>query len=425
MADIRPFRAIRYTEKAGNLKDLITKPYDKIDPDLQREYYQRSPYNYCRLILPAESERYKIAKERIQKWTKDCILVKDKEPAFFISRQQFKISEQNYSRIGLISALRLYPYDESVVFPHEVTYKEPKADRLNILRAVEKDLEPVFLIFSDPDNTATDFFSGITLQPPLVDVEDTFGVRHSLWKVADPKQIDFIQKLMTEKILVITDGHHRYESAIAYRDEKRKNGEWTDDSAFNFHMCYLVPVQEEGLVVLPTHRLLKEVKLTEKILQSLEQFFRVEEIAPTAEAIDTFLHEHLEEHVFCVYDGSKSYGLTLKDEDIVREFENANCPEELYLLDVVILQEVVFKHIMKIGMLRMDEHIIYEASTKGAIAKVKNREASCAFLVNPIHPETVWNIAQKSLRLPEKSTDFYPKPVSGLMMMDISAEEKL
>ena len=425
MVDIRPFRAIRYTEKAGDPTNLITQPYDKIAPALQREYYEKSAYNYCRLILPIEKNKYEAAQQRIQKWLSEGILSKDEESAVFVSKQEFQLSGRVCTRTGLIAAMRLYSYGESTVFPHEVTYKEPKTDRLNMLRAVQKDLEPVFLIYSDPEKVTVDFFAEVTRTKPAVEVQDSFGVKHAIWRVTDPKRLKFVRKAMANKRLVITDGHHRYESALAYRDEMREKGKWTEDSAFNFHMCYMVPIQEEGLVVLPTHRLLRDSGLTDDTLKALEKFFTISEVAPTVEALEDFLKSHTEEHAFCIYDGSKAYSLLLKDEKSASELINAGCPKEACLLDVVILRDVVFKHLMKVGELRMDEHILYAESTRSALEKVDGGQAKLAFLVNPVNPETVWQIAQKNWRLPEKSTDFYPKPVSGLMMMDIAPEEML
>jgi uncharacterized protein (DUF1015 family) len=425
LVEIRPFRAIRYTKKAGDPKNLITQPYDKIAPALQREYYEISAYNYCRLILPVENNKYETAQHRIQKWLNEGILSKDKEPAIFVSKQTFKLNGKTCTRTGLIAALRLCPYDENTVFPHEVTYKEPKTDRLNMLRAVQKDLEPVFLIYSDPNNVTIDFFSEITKTKPAIEVEDSFGVKHAIWRVTNPQSLKLIQQAMENKKLVITDGHHRYESALAYRDERRKKEKWTEDSAFNFHMCYMVPVQDEGLVVLPTHRLLRESKLTNETLNALKHFFTMSEISPTVEALASFLKKHVNEHAFAIYDGSKAYSLLLKNEKTASELVNASCPKEACLVDVVILRDVVFKHIMKVGELKMDEHILYAESTRSALEKVDSGQAKLAFLVNPVNPETVWQIAQKNWRLPEKSTDFYPKPVSGLTMMDVSPKENL
>jgi uncharacterized protein (DUF1015 family) len=425
MGDIKPFKAIRYTEQAGEPKNLITQPYDKIDNGMQKEYYRKSSYNYCRLILPMEENKYETAQQRIQKWMREGILAKDEDPAVFVCRQEFSLFGRTCIRTGLIAALRLYAYSEGMVFPHEVTYAEPKADRLNMLRTAQKDLEPVFLIYSDPENVTTNFFAEITKTQPIMEVEDSFRVKHAVWRVTDSQKIRFVQEALEGKVLVITDGHHRYESALAYRDERRRQEAWTENSAFNFHLSYMVPVQDEGLVVLPTHRLLKEFELTTNILQDFKRFFMVSEMAPTVEVLEDFLKSHTNDHAFCIYDGSKAYGLLLKDEQTVYELVNAGYPKEVCLLDVVILRDVVFKIIMKTGELRMDEDILYVGSTRSALEKVDSGEAKLAFLVNPISPETVWLIAQKGWRLPEKSTDFYPKPVSGLMMMDISPEEKL
>jgi len=425
MVDIRPFKAIRYTEKAGNLKNLITQPYDKINQDMQREYYEKSPYNYCRLILPIEENRYETVHQRIYEWLNEHILTKNEEPSVFVCRQEFRLDSINCSRTGLIAALRLYPYGEGMIFPHETTYAAPKADRLNMLRTIQKDLEPVFLIYSDPEKVTIDFFAEIAKTQPTMEVEDEFRVVHKVWRVADPKKIALLQKAMGPKKLVITDGHHRYESALAYRDERRKQIDWSENSAFNFHMSYMVAVQDEGLVILPTHRLLRKFELTIETLEALASFFDILELAPKVAVIESFLREHKTEHPFCIYDGTKAYGLLLKDEEKISKLADPNVSQEIRLLDVVILKDVVFKTMMKTGELKMDEDILYERSMRVAMEKIDNGEAKLAFLVNPISPEVVLEVAQKRERLPEKSTDFYPKPASGLMMMDVSAEEKL
>ena len=424
MVDIRPFKAIRYTKKAGDPANLITQPYDKIDAGMQKKYYEKSPYNYCRLILPLEENKYDIAQQRIQQWLKEGILAKESQPTIFISRQEFTLNGKNFSRTGLIAAMRLHPYNENIVFPHEITYKAPKADRLNMMRTVQKDLEPVFLIYSDPENKTVNFFVEVAKTEPIVQVTDSLPVKHTVWKVTKPQKISQLQSYLSDKAMVITDGHHRYESALAYRDEMRQKSQWTEDSAFNFHMCYLVPIQEKGLCVLPTHRLLTEFKLTNEILKSLTQFFDVSELNPTMNAVQTFLDNNIKNHAFCVYDGSKAYGLLLKDEKAISHLLDADCQEASFL-DVVILRDVIFKNVLKLGELKLDENIIYAGSTSDAFEKIASGEAKLAFIVNPITPSMVWKIAQKHCRLPEKSTNFYPKLVSGLIMMDIPPNERL
>ena len=425
MVDVRPFKAIRYTEKAGYPKNLITQPYDKISQDMQREYYEKSPYNYCRLILPIEENRYQTVHQRLYEWLNERILAKDEEPAIFVCRQEFRLDGRNCSRTGLIGALRLYSYSEGMVFPHETTYAAPKADRLNMLRNIQKNLEPVFLIYSDPEKTTLRFFTEISKTSPLIKVEDELRVIHKIWKVTDPKKIALLQKALDPKKLVITDGHHRYESALAYRDERRKQIEWTENSAFNFHMSYMVPVQDEGLVILPTHRLLRRFELTLETIEALASFFDISELTPKPEVIESFLRENKGQHAFCIYDGTKAYGLVLKNEQTLSGLTDQKAASNVRLLDVVILKEVVFKTMMKTGELRIEEDILYERSMRIAMDKVKNGEATLAFLVNAINPEVVWEVAQRNERLPEKSTDFYPKPASGLLMMDVAAEETL
>jgi uncharacterized protein (DUF1015 family) len=425
LVDVRPFKAIRYTQKAGTPEDLITQPYDKIDPQMQKEYYAKSPYNYCRLILPLEENKYQIANQRIVQWLKEGVMAKETQPAIFVSRQEFSLDGKKYARTGIIAAMRLYPYSENMVYPHEATYKAPKADRLNMLRTVQKDLEPVFLIYQDQEKKTIAFLEETAKTKPVVQVTDSLQVKHTVWKVTDAEKIKQLQAVLSAKTMVITDGHHRYESALAYRDEMRSKGGWTEDSAFNFHMSYLVPVEEEGLVVLPTHRLLKDCKLTDDLLEVFMFFFDVEYVEPTVDGLENFLKTHSNEHAFCIYAGSKAYGLLLKHDKAVYEFVNANVSKETKIFDVVILRDIVFKFILKTGELNIDDNILYVRWTKAAVEKVDRGEASIAFLVNPINAKTVAEIAQQHELLPEKSTDFYPKLASGFMMMDISASEKL
>lgn len=390
---------------------------------MQKGYYEKSPFNYCRLILPLEQNKYEMAQQRIQQWLKDEVLAKEIVPTIFVSRQEFTLKGKSFSRTGLIAATRLHPYSENIIFPHEITYKAPKADRLNMFRSVQKDLEPVFLMYSDPDNKTINLFKEIAQTKPIIQVTDSIQVKHTIWRVTEPQTIRQLQSYLKDKSMVITDGHHRFESAVAYRDEMRQKSSWTEDSAFNFHMCYMVPIQEEGLIILPTHRLLTEFKLTSEIVESLKQFFTVLTVNPTFEAVETFLEDNVKKHAFCVYDGSKAFGLLLKDEQSISKLVSADCQEALFL-DVVILRDVIFK-IINLGELKIDENIIYAGSTREAFDKIAAGEAKLAFLVNPINPSLVWELAQKHCRLPEKSTNFYPKLVSGFVMMDISAEDKI
>jgi uncharacterized protein (DUF1015 family) len=425
LVDIRPFKAITYTPKAGPAEDLITQPYDKIDAEMQKQYYERSPYNFCRLILPVEQDKYNVANQRINLWLKEGVMAKEAQPAFFISRQEFTLNGKRIARTGIIAAVKLHPYSENVVFPHEATFKAPKADRLNMLRTVQKDLEPVFLMYQDPEEKTITYMAEVAKSAPVIEATDSLGVKHTVWKISDPAKVEELRALLAPKVVVINDGHHRYESAILYRDEMRARGNWSEDQAFNYYMCYLVPVQEKGLVVLPTHRLLKQHKLTPDVMDGLKCFFDVVSLEPSIGALEAFLASHVGEHAFCVYDGKKACGLILKHDDAVYEYVEKTVSKETKVFDVVILRDIVFKQVLKTGQLTIDDTILYERLTKDAITKVDRGEASIAFLVNPIKAETVAEVAVQHEVLPEKSTDFYPKLVSGLVLMDISPSEKL
>ncbi|MCK4440058.1 DUF1015 domain-containing protein, partial [Candidatus Bathyarchaeota archaeon] len=393
--------------------------------DMQKEYYKKSEYNYCRLTLPIEENRYETSKQRIRQWMNKEILKKDEEPAIFVYRQKFSLFGKTYTRTGFIAALRLHPYKENKVLPHEITHRGPKIDRLNMLRATQKNLETGFLLYPDPEKITINLFAKIAKPPPLIDVKDSLGVRNLIWRSTDLEKIKLIQKAVKDKQFVIADGHHRYETAIAYRDERRRQEEWTEDSVFNFRMSYLVPIQDEGLIVLPTHRLLKKIKLTDHALQKFKKFFVVSEIDANPENLRGFLESNKKKHAFCVYDGKKAYGLLLEDERPVSQFMDIVWSDEYQSLDVTILRDVIFKAVMKTGELEIDEDILYVRWIGNAMEKVDNGEAKLAFLVNPTTPQMVLKIAQKHERMPEKSTDFYPKMVSGFTMMDLSLGEKL
>ena len=271
-----------------------------------------------------------------------------------------------------------------------------------------------------------DFFKEVCKTKPAFMVEDSSGVKHTVWRVTELTKIQLLQEMLEPKNLVITDGHHRYESAITYRDERRQTEkEWNTDSAFNFHMSLLVPIQDEGLLALPAHRLLKHHVLTDEQVSMLERFFAVTQIDSTVKSLESFLENHRNEHSFCIYTGNKAYGLVMKHDESVYEFVSSRSSKETKLFDVVILRDVIFKTILKTDDLKLDEDILYERWTTKAVERVDKGEAKLAFLLNPFDPKVVWQIAQQHERIPEKSTDFYPKPASGLVIMDILPGEKL
>jgi uncharacterized protein (DUF1015 family) len=425
MVEIRAFRAIRYTKKAGELRNNITQPYDKITPAMQPGLYAKSEYNYCRLILPSEENRYEIASERLEKFLKDRIFEKDDKPGIYVYYHDFELFGKKRLRKGFICAVKLYPFDDKVVLPHEKTHAGPKIDRLNMLRATRKNLEPGFMLCPDPNNEIVKMLGEAAKGKPLMDVVDEYDVRNRVWRIDDPATIRKFQKVLEKEQVVIADGHHRYETAVSYRDERRAaEPKWTPDDSFNFRMTYMVPVEDEGLAILPGHRLLLKSELTEKHLSELKKYFTFEELSK--KGVPKFLETNRTQICFVIYTGKDRYtGLVLKDVASVGKFFKPEYSEDYKHLDVVVLRDVLFEGIIGAKDLKIDVDIDYARWVDDAVAKVDSGKAKVAFILNATRPEQVLAVAKKGERMPEKSTDFYPKMMSGLTMMDIGVGEKL
>jgi len=423
MVEVRPFRAIKYSPLAGNLEDFVTQPYDKISPEMQKNYYAKSEYNYCRLILPIEENRYEIAKERLERWLAQRILAKEDKPGIYVYYQDFEVLGRQYQRKGMICAVKLHPFSEGIVLPHEKTHAGPKIDRLNMLRATLKNLEPGFMLYPDDDNRTVKIFEKYARQKPLIEVTDEYGVRNRLWKVEDTADIKAIQEALRDKQVVIADGHHRYETAVAFRDELRAKMNWSEDDAFNFRMTLLVPVNDPGLVILPGHRILLQKQLMAEHIEKIREYFDVSEIK--RHEVEDFLAQNRERICFVAYDGARYLGMVLRSMEKVDKFFKPDYSEDYKKLDVVVLRDVIFEGIMDARDLKIDVDIDYSRWIDEAIDKVNCGKGKVAFFVNATRPEQVLQIAKNRERMPEKSTDFYPKMLSGLTMMDIAPGEKL
>lgn len=425
MVEIRPYKGIRFTEKAGKLENLIAQPYDKITSEMQDEYYAKSDYNYCRLTLPIEENRYEISRQRLDKWFSEGIFRQDEKPGFYVYFQDFVINCKKFTRKGFFAAVKLHHFTEGIVLPHEWTHKGPKIDRLNMLKATQKFLEPGFMLYNDPDKTTIKIFDDIAQNNPDMDVIDNLGVRNRVWKIEDLEKIKIIQDVF--KIppgqIVIADGHHRYETACGYRDELRKSRKnWTEDEAANFRMTLLVPVQDEGLIILPTHRVLAHKEISDDEWNEIKKHFEVTKLEK--EKIQDFMDQH-EKHAFTIYTKGKAYGLLLKDIKSIDKYLKEEHTESYKTLDVVIVRELIFNGLLKTGELHIDKDIFYIRWLTDALEKVDKGEAKIAVIMNATKAAQVLDASKKTERMPQKSTDFYPKMISGLLMEDVSEGEKL
>lgn len=420
MPELKPFKGIRYNpEQIENLTDVICQPYDQISNKMERAYRNRSPYNYVRLVLTKYAEghdrqrEYRDAKKALDQWTKDGVFIQDDTPAIYPYWQEFTLKDTTYVRKGFVCLVRLEELGKGNILPHEKTLSKPKADRLNLLRITHRDLEPVFLLYTDTGNRVNELIEKKIKEQPPMEVEDDLKVLHKLWCLDDPKTIDHIVTALKDSIFVIADGHHRYETAYNYGNEMKAD----NDHPAHFKMITLVNIEDPGLVILPTHRLVKDVSDFSLVpfLQKTEQYF---EITKTDR---DHITEHLgkeEARAFGFYSSQTAYILKLKDEKAMKE-KLADRSAAYQDLDVAILHTLLIEDVLGITPDTLENQVRYERVVRTAMRRVDSGEFQFCFLMNPTRPEQVKEIAENKERMPQKSTDFFPKLISGLVHYDI------
>ncbi|HXQ26309.1 MAG TPA: DUF1015 domain-containing protein [Candidatus Acidoferrales bacterium] len=442
MAEIQPFRAYRYNTNRVALADVLTQPYDKITPAMQERYYAASPYNLIAVekgrVAPddtPENSVYTRAARKIDEWIAEKILVQDAAPAIYVYSQEFEVpgTHTRRVRIGFIALARVEDYDAHVIFRHERTLSAPKADRIELLRNTRAQTGQLFLLYDDPARHIDTWLEQTARTAPPIELRDEFGVTHRLWPASDPAFAARIQKAMADKKLVIADGHHRYETALNYRNECRARAGKTDPlAASEFAMATFINTHSHGLTILATHRLVSHLanfdfdrfrkNLTPHFDWYSYPFANPEERAIAyAEFHKDFESPKLGRRVIGVYPGAIHAGagafylFALKREadleSLLKDFSEAQRG-----LDVVLLHRLILEKGLGITAEAVagEKNLSYEREMDAAIAAVDRGEAQLAFLLNPVRVEQVTKIALGGDVLPQKSTDFYPKLLSGV-----------
>ena len=428
MAEIFPFRALRYDPHQVKLGDVVTQPYDKITETMQARYYELSPHNLVRIILGRRQDTdsstfnvYTRAAEYLHDWRSGGILKQDAEPSIYLYSQTFHVPAKRElaERHGLIALGRLHEYADHVIYPHERTLLKPREDRLNLLRAAKAHFGQIFMLYSDPRAEIEHLLKKTADEEPEISVLDEYEVLHRVWKISDSKLIAAIQDRLRDKRLLIADGHHRYETALAYRDELRAQGAGAgSDSTHEFVMMTFVRMEGRGLVILPTHRVVQGLPTydREKMLDAAKPFFTIDRIDLRSESrsATTLLEEAGEAGTaFVAVTRQGPYLLRAKKRPVHDALTEV--PARQRELDVVQLHKVLLERVLGISeeAIRNQEHIVYERDAFEAISRVR-QGANVAFLMNPPRIEQVSEIAFAGDVLPQKSTDFYPKLLSGL-----------
>lgn len=437
MAEIQAFRAFRYNTERLALNDVLTQPYDKITPAMQERYYAASPYNLISVekgrSFPDDTPQnnvYTRAAAKFAEWIAEKILVQDALPAIYVYSQQFLVpgTHTRRERIGFMALGRLEDYGAKIVFPHERTLSGPKTDRLELLRHTHMQTGQLFMLYDDRAKRIDSLLEETTRKDAPLEMGDEYEVLHRAWPVTDPAFVRRIQKEMAEKELVIADGHHRYETALNYRNECRaKAGKVDPQAAHEFAMMTFVNAHSKGLTILPTHRVIRNVADFdfEGFRGTVAPFFDwysypFQNADERAASYGEF-HKDLESHKhgrrgIGIYTGGGAFYLFLLRRDADLENLLPDLSEAQRGLDVVLLHRLILEKGLGItaDALAAERNVVYEREVGVAIEAVDRQEAQMACLLNPVHVEQVMEIALGGGVLPQKSTDFYPKLLSGL-----------
>lgn len=437
MAEIFPFRAVRYDAQRAALGKVLTQPYDKITLEMQKKYYAASPYNLiaiekgeARATDSAAENVYTRAADKFNAWLRDGILVQDAEPAIYAYFQNYMPPGANHrlERRGFIALGRLADYSEGIVFRHEHTLTGPKADRLELLRQARCQTGQLFLLYDDPAREVDAILEEAAKAPPTAEMRDENGVQHRLWAISDAASIGKIVESMAAQKLVIADGHHRYETALAYRNECRaKAGRIDADAPYEKAMWTCFNANQDGLTILPTHRLVRDVPgfSAEKFLKAASAYFNwyaypFASSSNREESFAEFRHD-LERrgragHAIGFYAGENKFHLLVLRNTAELERLLPDISPAQRQLDVVLLHRLLLHKCLGITAEKVaaETNVSYEREMERALAEVDEKQAQIAFLLNPVRVKEVMQIALGGDVMPQKSTDFYPKLLSGL-----------
>ena len=417
MADVRPLEAIRYAP-ATDLSLTLCPPFDTISPEEQRRLYDLSPVNAVRLELPAaaDGDRYQSAARTLQAWLADGVLVRDKSPAFYVFQQEFRHGDVAYRRTVLFARLRLEPWETGVVLPHERTFRGPKVDRLNLLRALRLNTSPVFLMYADSRREIAPLLAQALGECPDAEFADAQGLSQRLVRVDGPDLIAAVCGGLSGEKLYVADGHHRYETALAFRDESAgAAGERPQD----FALAALAAVSDPGLLVLPIHRLVGVNLPPTRALDSLRRLFDIDaqvslhgllaEMSARGETINVF--------GLAFHGLPDLYLLTLRDPESAGHYLPAERSPAWRRLDAAIADHVVLRGVLGLTEGQMEDirTVWYSEDAEATVAEVRSGRAGCALLLNPLPPPRVLAVADAGERMPQKSTFFYPKIPTGLV----------
>jgi uncharacterized protein (DUF1015 family) len=431
MAELQPLKGIRYNRAlVSNLAEVVTPPFDVISPQAQERYYARHPYNVIRLELTkpegkedALNNRYTQAAATYGEWRLNGVLRQEEQPAFYLYQQRFTYGGKPYTRTSLLARVRLEPWSAQVIFPHERTFPKAKDDRLQLLRATATQFSPLMALYEDPQARMRRLLAPYAANPQ-VQFTDEVHEQHLLQPITDEQQIALIQNFFAERPLFIADGHHRYETALNYRNEIReRRKDVTAADAVNYVMMALIDMQDEGLLVLPTHRLLyglDEETLAKLTREHLAQFFTVEELSEEAggdELVRQLAQAARRGPSMAIHTPQERFLLTINERGREEMAQSGHAPA-WNELDVAIAHRLLVESLLGLRAedITAGRYVRYVHQAEEALQAVRQGEAQAALLLNATPVQQISEVAQVGELMPQKATYFYPKLITGLVM---------
>lgn len=422
MAEIKPFRALRFTAEAGDIAKLTCPPYDIISEEERLAFLRENPCNVIRLELPREgTDPYAQAGDTLRSWIEDGILRRDTDPGLYLYEEEFTAYGQVKKIRGIVCLVRLEEFSKGIVLPHEETLSKAKEDRFRLMKATGCNFSQIYSLYNDDGGKTGARVDALSSGEPRYEFSDGAGVTHRMWLVNDPVAIAAVCEDFADRKLYIADGHHRYETALNFRNWCRENGLSDGGDGPDYVMMMLVDMENDGLVVFPTHRMVRDLPAfdADRLLASCETYFDVSArtgLSGIEPALSALYGEG--KKAFAFYAGGENWTLlTLKDASVMAEL----LPEksEAYRgLDVSVLHSLILERLLGIDRENManQKNLCYTRSMEEAIASVRSGESNCAFLLNPTRVQEIRDVAAAGEKMPQKSTYFYPKLITGLVM---------
>lgn len=429
MAEIKAFKGMRYnTELSGSLKELCCPPYDIISEKERKAFIAANEYNVIRLELPKDGDDvYAEAGEILELWRDKGVLVHEKQPAIYIYEEEFNAYNKRRSVKGIIARVKVEEFSKGIILPHEFTLSKAKTDRFNLMKATNCNFSQIYALYMDSEHTTLSTIDALSQGDPDAKFTDDDRITHKLWVITDEEVIKKLTADFADRKLYIADGHHRYETALNYRDYCRENGISKPGDPQDYQMIFLVDMEHPGLIVFPTHRMVRDLKKFDKkaVLEQCADNFDITHYSDVSNMNPELLKQYKAGNkAFAFYVGKGEWYLMVLKDLAVMDKALPDLSAASRQLDVSVLHTLVLEKTLGIDKENMANQInlTYTKFFEEAIMKVDSGEFQCSFILNPTRVTEIRDVAAEGEKMPQKSTYFYPKMITGMVMNDLSVE---